>query len=451
MATTLATSLELICATCSKPVEPGDRFCPSCGSATVEPTAQSGRARTAAGSPDELDALLATIETRIDWHQLLAVHRPFCRSCGIDHDTSETDCPACGVTIAPLPGHVTGTLGLVYPLRRTIRKRPAVRVGDDGDAARLLLESGEIESVEISKLPEPLPPPTANGLPSTMRTPHGSLLRLVAAGQAGALKSKWDADALTTAALAAVGDITTARLVALDALALGQIELLRRLPLTEPECLWLRPCHAAAAADHVEAIAAIAELPPAGHREKLAILAAAVPPARADGLDLASLEPQLAAFTEAEPLARLLSGALGFAPAQAAATEDSLLNVEGIPDSLAAELSAVRTALAGRSAARSALAYLPTNSPVVLALTNHRQGLVRPADIDHIALSLLDDLIDDGAIDRDGALAGSTDAERTRYLLARLAPERLTDDDIEHLGHAGERVRRAFRHADLEA
>ena len=123
-------------------------------------------------------------------------------------------------------------------MRRGLRKRSGVRIGDEGSAAKLLLESGEVVLVEVAELPAPAEIATDPSLAS-VRTPRGLLVQLAEARERGVSKRKWDAATLVGAALDGIDDETTARLVALDLLALGRDDLVARLALTESEQGWL--------------------------------------------------------------------------------------------------------------------------------------------------------------------------------------------------------------------
>ena len=128
----VTTATALTCSGCSQPFEPGDRFCPSCGTptappppaATSTPPASAPAALAAPGSlSDQVAPLLASHPERIASGFLLESKLPFCRACGADHEPGAHPCPACGCDTAPLPPGLGGTLGSIYALRRGLRKR----------------------------------------------------------------------------------------------------------------------------------------------------------------------------------------------------------------------------------------------------------------------------------------------------------------------------------------
>lgn len=445
------------CPSCAQALEPGDRFCGGCGQALPAlPPAGGGDAR--GRRADELAHSLAESDTRVPCEALLAVHRPFCRACGAEHDAGAAACPACGHDTAPLPSRLEGELGTVHAVRRGLRKRSAVRIGTREEGAELLLESGEVLIVELPALPDPASVDMPAEHARELRTPSGALLQLAAACRARALKASWDPDRLVAAALDGVGDETSARLVALDALAVGDAELIERLPLTASEQAWLRALDAFAARDATAAVAAIGQLPAEGYRPKLALLAGLAREVRAAGVDLGVLEVQTRPFRDEEPLAALLRRTLGLEPAdaagrleRAAAGGRALLGDLPLPQPVEAEISAGLAALAGEpSDAAASVRFSPPAVRTVRALAERRSGLLESHDVDRIPLPLLDDLIDDGAVAADVVLAGTQDAGRARYLTARLVPQRLTDGDVAELEHADEIVRRAFQRADVD-
>jgi tetratricopeptide (TPR) repeat protein len=458
----VATAVRSTCSECSESIEPGDRFCPSCG-AQAAALATTERRLVADETPAErhsaLADLLASHPQRAASRSLLQSPSALCRACGADHDPGTANCPVCGSSTAPLPARIDGPLGNIYALRRGLRKRRAVRVGDEGSVAKLLLESGEVLDLESAELPDAVPSPVPGDFAPGLRTPHGSLLRLSSALRHETMKAKWDPEALAAAALDGVGDRTAARLVALDALVLNWVEVLESLSLTVSERLWLRAVHATRNSDAVAAFAAIAGLPSDRYRPKLALLARLAPAARSAGVDLATIEHQLAAYRGQEPLADLLHRAFGFSVAPGSGDEvrettrgmSKLALCPGMPAEVAGDLATGIAALAGDATGGTTTGrLLPRNTRLLLASRDGRPGLVGPPDVDVTPLPLLDDLIENGALDRAVVLAGSRDPERTVYLRARVAPETLSDDDVIRLSHDEERARRAFRHGDAD-
>jgi tetratricopeptide (TPR) repeat protein len=407
----------------------------------------------------DLAAVLGDSRGSVAAQDLLIRPVPFCRACGADHEPADTTCGQCDRDTRPLPSALDGEIGSLYAIRRGLRKRTAIRVGDDGDAVALLFEHGEAATVEAGALPEPAASPVPEDVPAA-RCPQGRLLRLAAAARDCAFKSKWDPGALVDAAIESVRDETTARLVAQDAVAFGYSEAIERLPLTSTERAWVHAVRAAHERDAVALIAAATKLPPSGYRPKLTLVASIARAALEQGLDVDPLGPHLEAYSAEEPLAEVLRRAFGFAAVPAASANGriasaaerslTLTRTQGFPPSLRAELDATLGVLIGNGGSSTAgpLRLLPVHGRLVVALAAPRRGLISSDDIPHVAPPLLDDLIDAGAISPDDALGNLRDPEGARYLLARLSPERLTDEDVEALDHTDERLRRAFRRGD---
>lgn len=449
------------CATCSGSLDPDDRFCGSCGAPAVTAPARPRSlpdARPRAAEP-AVAARASGSEQLAQPEAVLLVRRPFCRACGADHDASDAACPRCATGTAPLPPVLTGPLGSAYGFRRGLRKRTGVTVAAAGDSVKVLFESGEIADVAVAQLPKPASPPVPDDALPAARTPQGALLRLAEACSRDLIKGKWSPEGLTAAAVAAVDDVTTARVVALDAIALGRIDLVGSLPLTESERLWLTAVHAVGTADTAAAVASIAQLPVKGYRAKLGLLVVAIAQAGADDLDLKGIEPHLAAYADEEPVAALMHRALGFAshdPADlpaALASNRELLGGGLVPGRLADELAAGLDAVAGEQPAISArgVSHLPPSVRLMLARALQRPGILRMEDVDAAPPALLDDLIDSGALAPEIALAGASDASVRTYLHARFAPELLTDEQVREIEYTDERVRRAFCYGELEA
>ena len=414
------------CVQCGAELAAGDRFCAGCGGRVPEQRAVSAARDT------PVEALVAAAAAahpgaRLDFDT------PFCRACGADHERAAATCPDCGRPVgAPAPV-APAPLATVHVFRRKLLKRPAIRIS----ATQLLFESGEL--MEIAELPEPAPPPVAG---EPLRTTQGELVRIADAIAAGAVKAKWAPDALIDAAIAATPDEATARALALDLLALGRPELIDRLDaLTASERAWARAVRAAHGGDHAAVIAAVAELPPAGYRPKLALILGAW-----RGADASVLEPQLG---DDDPYARLLARALGFAEPAPSETRE-LLERTPLPEPLARDFGAVAASLHDESPAVPAGTHLNRDARALIAHDTGAPGLVHAPDVDGLPLAIVDDLLDTGALSESAALAGAT-GSRGRYLCARLTPERLSDADVAALEHDAERIRRAFRRGDTEA
>lgn len=478
----------LRCVACTGTLEPDDRFCGTCGSPAATPSpgptcpgcgettlpddrfcATCGHALAAAATPapaprdnvtrpaSKPAAAVAPARDRIPSDAVLIVRREFCRACGVDVDTSVATCPECGVATAPLPPRIDGPIGSAYGFRRGLRKRTAVVIAAADGAVDLLFESGEVSRVAVADLPKPTTSPVSDGTLAPARTPQGELLRLAEACRRSLLKGRWNTETFDSAALGATGDVTTARLVALDALAFGRVDFVQQLPLRESERLWLAASHAAATGDASGALDAIAKLPATRYRPKLGLLVVALADGADDKATLRAIEPHLAAYLDDEPIAALLHRSLGLSSVDAdelpaaLASGHGLLRDGPLPKQLAAEIAAGLQAVAGdEPSIPQQVTHVPANVRAMLARSTPRPGILRREDVDAIPLSLLDDLVGSGALPVDVALAGASTPSSATYLRARFAPQLLTDRQVAELEHDDERIRRAFCNGELE-
>lgn len=459
---TATQAAESECPACGALLSPGDRFCGACGLHLTDAVSEPAAEDAASAAPVSADFLsFADVATSLPAVSLLAVRKPFCRSCGVDHDPSDDHCPACGHDSRPLPALVEGDVGKVYAFRKKLRKRLAVRIGGDGSGVELLSESGETLTVELAELPQEAPSPVPDGWGPAARTPQGRILRLAEAVRAGAVRPRWEPDELVTTALDLVDDETTARIVALEAMALGRGDLADRLPLSASERDWLTALDGASKGAAAQVTRAVGALPADAYRPKLVLLATVVAAEQKDGVDAAVIEPQLRPYLADEPLARLLHRFFGFSTLDAAGdtndrtsdlvgTAAAVLAATAFPDPLTRELTAVLDAISGELPTLSdPVRVLRANARALLSLQSSSRA-VRREDVDEIPTAVLDDLIDAGTLDPKVVLEASSDPERNLYFRGRVAPARLADDDVERLDHEPERVRRAFRYAEAE-
>jgi len=135
---------------------------------------------------------------------MLAVRSGFCRACGRDHDDGDVRCSHCGWDVVPLPAQAFGAVGVVHSVRRGLRRRLAVRVGDHEGQAVLLVEGGDRQSVPHDALPDVAKLAPTNGY--SARSSPGRLLQLAAGVSSGATKYKWQPADLHAAAVAVAGD-----------------------------------------------------------------------------------------------------------------------------------------------------------------------------------------------------------------------------------------------------
>jgi hypothetical protein len=441
------------CSSCGAGVTEVDSFCGQCGAAVADDV-QAARAARLASAPS-LRTVVEASDSSFRLESLLSECGHWCRACGADQSAGTSFCSECGRDTGPLPARIDGDLGAVHLFRRKLRKRPALRIGAEGTVVRLLLESGELVEVEESELSPPVELDLPDDALLGLRTPNGMLLRLAEGCRARELKYEWEPDRLIDVAFDSVTGAALERLTALDAIAVGRSDLVARLDLTASEQAWLAALVAASEHDPGGVFDAIGQLPVDRYRPKLALLACVAQRARESSIDVSALAPHLARFAAGEPLARLIQRIWGLEPAGGessaarAAADRRIVDGASLPDDLAAELRAGLDAIGGHEPELPGeLRFLGARPRATIALATRRPGLVRPADVHEIPLSVVDQLIDAGAVGREVATAGG---ESQRYLRARLAPELLSDDEVDELGHEDERIRRAFRHGNSSA
>jgi hypothetical protein len=436
------------CGQCGTALTAGDRFCGACGWRVPE-SAQAAPV----GDRPLLDQIADRTQRVGDRTANVA---PFCRACGGDLLPDATICPSCSGDVRPVGPPPSSPLGVVHPVRRKMLRRNAVRIGTEGEAAVLLLESGERLEIPVDQLRDQVPSPVpedAYGGPA--RTAHGELVRLAEACAAGVVRAKWDPGELLDAAFVAVTDDTTARALALDLLAIGCPELVERLPLTPSERTWIQATDKARRGDHVGVVEAVAALPADGYRPKLDLILGAWRGALDAGADLRPLAPHLAWYEpDRFPIAASLQRVLGFAARDVGATLASargLLATSPLPTSLSAELMLVAAVLADEELPDVQQAeYLGSAARTLLAHATGGTGLVRAADVESVPAPVLDDLIDAGVLGRTVALDGARSDARSLHVRSRLTPQKLSDAEVRKLGHDEERLRRAFRRHDVD-
>jgi tetratricopeptide (TPR) repeat protein len=271
--------------------------------------------------------------------------------------------------------------------------------------------------------------------------------------QRNAIDADWDPETLRSAAAAlARGSTTSSRLLALDALEKGDIDLLALTSLSEPEKAWIRALHFARSQPS-QALDELMKLPAGGYPEKALVIARVLNATPPDETLRARLREHLDAFRE-DPLSNLLWHHLG--------DED-----ESLPDWLSGtnallhllppgdEARDIGLALLSVAEGRTSPADFHSIGPAATVLNSWRSidtpdaATASAAAILSTAWSFVDDLIDGGVLTRE-ALAEPESLPGTvrQYLLGRLTPEELSDEDVAALEFSAERARRAFHSGD---
>ncbi len=365
-----------------------------------------------------------------------------CVVCGADQDTEPGGpCPSCGSAAVLLPpaaawGPGPG-IGSLHHRRAGLRKKWALVLGHGPVETTLLLHNGRTETVATADLPPAAEPPRMPAL----RSPIGRIL--VHAGNSASLP--WTEEQLLGHAFALLGIMPwTNRVVALDLVELGRPDLLDRCGLTATEATWLGLVHAARRGDVTSVVAAAAALPADRYRRKITVLAALLEQVRRVPGAVEQLAPTLTAFADSEPLAAVLQRALGMAETSARQRIDDLTTLTGVFGAP----TEIRQLLSGRDIslvdARARALLGPRGRLAALYAAAEAVPELGAVDLSEAPLAVLDDLIDAGKLtDLAAARAGRAARERT-YITARLAPERLSDKQIDEVGHRDEAIRRSF-------
>lgn len=374
---------------------------------------------------------------------VLSVRSAFCRSCGRDHQ-QVTICPSCGWTTTPLPTAWSGAVGRLFTVRRGLRRRTAVQLGEEGPDAIVLVEGGSVERMSISDLPAELVPPA--GLLDGARSPAGRLVFLAAAVASGARYS-FDPGLLCDAAVAAARDQVAMRLLTVDAIAAGRPELVGRVPLSPSERAWALAVQVAEAGDGARLVACLRDLPADRYRRKLVLLLRVAPALIASDVDLTVVGAHLRPFAD-EPLAGVLHRAfrLSDGGAQGAVADARwLASATTIPPEVREmiEQAAPVVTSGDRVAVPPTVGRLGHHVRVLGA--RRRVGLaVQPADLARVPTPIADDLVDAGALDEALVTSASLSDEARTYLRARTVPGALSDAEVAAVGHVDEQARRTF-------
>ena len=364
-----------------------------------------------------------------------------CLSCGVDVVPAQQVCTGCGVPVVfqAAPAGRPPALGRFHKHgRRLVRAKFALCVGFESGGAKLLKSNGEFDVAAVGELPETEVALNSEMDLSGLRGPAAALLWWSARPTAppGVTWSPPDLTAHVRSAYAA--DLAATRLHALDVLRLDRPDLLGEIGLGEPEAVWLRVVHAARRARFDDLVENAARLPAGRYRRVVAILSAC-----ADGISGVPdagrrLAGCLAAFSPDEPLAAALERRLGIRrTAHGEVMTDERLRAQrhGLPESVIAMLD-------GRPDAETAGLLGPAGR--LAAALNGSVATIGAAEITLAPLTVLDDIVERGAITAEAARTARRPAAEITYLVGRAQPEQLTETELIALGHQEELDRRAF-------
>src|SRR2546430_11252885 len=318
-------------------------------------------------------------------------------------------------------------------------------VGQGQTGYTLLTHNNKPLEVPPTELP-PHAEPELAGFPLTPRSPIGRMLRYAVASGAGALDLGWPAELLLEHAFAVISNLPWAgRPAALDLLALDRPDLLPHCGLPHTEIVWLNLVYAARRHNVAGLVDAAAALPADRYRHKIAILAGFAGELGAIAGSAARLAPGLRYFADSEPLAVVLEHRLGLAdcaPQQHLDDAALLAASFGAPD----PIKQLTGMVSARHAGPQALALLGARGRLAVAHGNPARTpeLPGPFDVDGPPLAAPDDLVDSGVVGLDLIAGSGRSTSDKSYLVRRIAPQLLSDEQVAELGHVPERARRAF-------
>ena len=358
------------------------------------------------------------------------VKTAWCRSCGAPQQTQAGPCAACGVDLA-VDAPPDWPIGLVYEARGTLGllKKYGVCVGFDGDS---LLVHYAAKEKELTRIPRQTPPSAVAPL---QLSPATRLLHVAGQPPKGA---QWNVDWLRQQVSPLCQDIRALRRLYDESLTLGWQHILDWAPLSPSEKAWRTAHHAAATGDVPSLHTALAQPPPQGYSDRALLVVPHLAAVRADGEAWRPIAQTLVS-SQADRGLEVLVAALG-APAKALENAARLL-----PDAAVQTWQPVLDGFdSGRRIppppqAEGAASWLAAS---LISSDTETNLDARITQVAGAGTALLDDLVDSGRLTAAAAFDGAGKARA--YLQARLAPERLTPDELRMLGHLDEFARRCF-------
>lgn len=441
------------CGSCGSRNDGDDSFCSECGAPlTVSSPATPAPVQVVEAVLDRQDvdgaavfSLLGSVRTAASAALLLG-GAGFCHACGADL-VPPGPCAVCGVAAGALPAPTSSPVGTLHRYRKGIRKRYALRVATDATSSTMLMEDGTTTVMAEADVPAVVDDPLGGEGLAVIRTSAGRVARLATAVE----DLPWSGSTIDDYALKQLdGTIQGARGFAMDALAIGRLDLFERSGISPAEQAWLQFISAAQDRDIPALFLALGQLPPRGYRPKLGVLAALVGHLRTFAEAREVIGPHLEAYAD-EPSSGLLRRALGSSTGTTAQRVDDARFLSGalpIPVGVQRQMDAVLDPEAEVDLGEAWLLGSTARLSVSLARPHLGVGFVQPGDLRGVHLSLMDDLVDGSLIDADTVARSGRDRDDVDYFLARLDPDRLTDREVLGLAHQGEAIRRAFLRGD---
>ena len=393
--------------------------------------------RSAAASNHQRSAIDSEART-VFWPRAKGMR--WCRSCGVDVTETDASCPECEVELKNVEPQAT-QVGRLYGVKSRIGlARLGLCVAESDDSLTIHLNAENIVDVPREKV-------TLRSEVSADLSVAGRFYLALALREEGALKAKWDTDAIEKKAWQfANADTTSVRRLAGEGIMFGWDEVVEALPLSASERSWLR-AHAAAVQEDPELLLRhLSELPGDGYRDRC-------------GLVLPFLDSIL--NSEDANVWRDLVGIWqdyvpGASTLQAILDDSTDLSgiIEAVHDLVACLSDDRRLAWTEVTASLQGdrLCDPPYTEPDAWRAYRWYQGhsVDELPMISKLPLPLIDDMIDAGRVPSNIDMTGLEDHDR-RYLLARIDSDRLSEQELRDLDHRAELARRLFIARDLIA
>jgi hypothetical protein len=359
----------------------------------------------------------------------------WCRACGHPQPSQAGPCPTCGTALEVGPPDES-PLGLVFEVRGRmgVTKKQGICVDVEGDVLLLHFSPKDKEPGRV---------PTGTAPTAMVPASLSAATRLLYAADLTEARVGWDREMLRTRAAERCADLRALRRLTDEALELGWEHIVAWAPLTAGEKAWRQAHHAVVTSDLSALREALATLPPEGYPARAELL---LPHLAVVHRDQDSWRPVLDTMADqqvprAAELRDLVTG-----PWDAAIVAGR----QFLTPERDAEWAAVGEQLAtAASVAPPPVPGLPAWTAASLVLSADRSSPLDDAvtQLAGLERALWDDLVDAGRIGTPSAVTRLRGPLRT-YLLARLDPTGLDDDELTQVEHLGELARRCFLSRD---
>ena len=364
-----------------------------------------------------------------------------CWSCG--ETVPGEPCHRCGCSTLPPQPVPIGRVGLLVYTGRKNKADELLIVSDLADEVRAIDRHGGVQVLAPTELSKTGVPHRENA-----HSPAGVLA--IAAANEEVTASGFSSQALLSEARDWVGDdLARNRLLAIDLVRTRQSDQVELLNLGEDERAWILGLAALSQGDLDRGVSHLLSLPPERRPERAELLLSFRGEIRSnDDLREATLAW---AISQKDSLPAAAALAFSLAPARNQVNEQLIETLAALHSSDAAleVLDLISRMQSGRSL-RSCAQVAPT-APAWSSLKGSSRGRVELASTARLPEPLLDDLIDNRRLAADDPDAiRSLFGDRAQYVIARLDPSLLDDEEVEQLDLQVEAIRRAVVQGDRD-